>query len=200
MDPTTLAIVGSVGGSLLSASGSVSEGKAALAQAKAQKAAADFQAAQLRVNAGQEQAMGQVESLEQSRQARLMQSRALAVAAASGGGASDNTVTKVIGDLAGEGELARLTAIFNGDEAARGLRNQASATEFEGRQILQAGKTAYKNAKTRALSTLLSGAFSLAGQLPGGAATGAKTAGSGGGLAGGGAPIRSAAPSLGRGR
>ena len=84
-----------------------------------------------------------------------MQSRALAVAGASGAGATDPTVLRLISGIAGEGALAAQTAMFNANEQARGMRNQANSTKFEGKQAKSASKM-------KAISTVLSGAGSAA--------------------------------------
>jgi hypothetical protein len=132
-----------IGGSLLSAFGSIQDGQQ-------QYAAAQYQAKQLQQNAGQTEAAGQRDAENQTRQSLLMQSRALAVAGASGAGAVDPTVLKLISGIAMEGDLAARTAMYNADEQARGMRNQASATVYEGKQARKAGKI-------KALSTVLSG-------------------------------------------
>ena len=155
------------------------QGAALRASAEARKVAADYQAAQLRVNAGQAQAQGQAASVDEMRRSRLIQSRALALAAASGGGASDPTVIHLISNLALEGELARRTQLYNGDERARSLRNQALATEYEGLTNQYAGINAQNAAnasadaistagKWQVASTLVSGAASMAGRFSGG--------------------------------
>ena len=137
-----------IGGSLLSAFGSLTEGRQMYA-------ASQYQAKQMESNAGQAEAAGQRDAINQLRQSELMQSRALAVAGASGAGATDPTVLRLISGIAGEGALAAQTAMFNANEQARGMRNQASATRFEGKQAKSASKI-------KAISTVLSGAGSAA--------------------------------------
>jgi hypothetical protein len=137
-----------VGGSLLSAFGNIQQGNQ-------QYAAAKYQAAQLESNAKQAEAAGQRDMQDQLRQSALLQSRALAVAGASGAGATDPTVLKIISGIAGEGQLAAETALFNANEQARGMRNQGAATMFEGKQVRAASRI-------KALSTVLSGAGNAA--------------------------------------
>jgi hypothetical protein len=145
-----LAAGAAVAGTLLSATGSVLGGKAT-------NKASKVEAAALRRQAGQTRASSQREAIEQRRDADLAQSRALALAAAGGGGASDPTVVDIISDLEGEGEYRALTALFNGEEQARGLEDEALAARKAG-----------KNAKTAGIiggiSTVLTGASSLAGK------------------------------------
>lgn len=99
------------------------------------KAASEFNAAQLDASAKAESAASQRKAEEERRQKRLVQSRARAVGAASGGGID----LELAGDLEEEGEYRALTALWEGEEAAKGRRNQAAATRFEGRQSKKAG-------------------------------------------------------------
>ena len=141
-----MAAAASIGGSLLSAFGSLEKGKE-------QYKAAKYQAAQLQSNANQAEGSGQRDAIAQLRQSDLLQSRALAVAGASGAGAVDPTVLRIISGIAGEGQLAANTAMYNANEAARGMRNQAAAGLYEAKQ-------AKKASMITALSTVLSGAGS----------------------------------------
>lgn len=112
------------------------------------------EAEQLDSMAGQDRASSQRRAVEARRQSRLLQSRALAVAA-SQGGASDPTVVNILANLEGEGEYRALTALYEGEEEARSKEAQAKARRKEaknvkkgalisaGAQILQAGSTMY---------------------------------------------------------
>lgn len=93
--------------------------------------AAAYQSAQLRQAAGQAQAASQVEAQDVQRRADLVASRALAVAAASGGGASDPTVVNTIAGIAQEGAYRKAVALYKGDEEARKLTMQAEASQYE---------------------------------------------------------------------
>lgn len=125
---TALAITGSV----LSGLGQMQAGKAADKNAK-------FQAAQLEQQAGQERASSQRVAIEERRRAAIAASNARAAAAASGGKATDPTVLNIQGALAGQGEYNALTALFEGEERARGLNLQAAGKKFEGKQAKKAG-------------------------------------------------------------
>lgn len=96
---------------------------------------ADFQAAQLRQNAGEAQASSQRAAFDIDRQTQIVNSHALAVAAASGGGASDPTVVNLIARNAGEGAYRKAVALYQGDERARLMNLQATAKEYEGRNV-----------------------------------------------------------------
>lgn len=97
------------------------------------RAAAEFQAAQLRQNAGQAQAAAQRDAFSVDQQSKLVASRALAVAAASGGGASDPTVVSLMAGIAGEGSYRSALALYQGDEKARAMNSAADTAEYEGK-------------------------------------------------------------------
>lgn len=94
--------------------------------------AAEFTAAQMERNAGQARAAAQLEAAEQERQGRLMASRALAVAAGSGAGASDPTVLNIISRNAAETAYRRSVALYQGETRAAGMEDQATATRMQG--------------------------------------------------------------------
>lgn len=131
-------------GTLLSAKGSADSGKAA-------DRAARYRARQLEQNAGQAVAAATMEAQEEERKSALIASRAIAVAAASGAGVLDPTVVRILQGIEAEGALASATQMYNGYEEARGMREQAKATRFEGKAYKRAGRT-------KALSTILGGA------------------------------------------
>jgi len=109
---------------------------------KAGKAAdklAQFKADQLEQKAGQERAVSQRKADSARRTSRYAESRALALAAASGGGASDPTVVNIMAGIAGEGEMAAQSALYEGEERARGSEMAADASRYEGAQAKRAG-------------------------------------------------------------
>lgn len=97
--------------------------------------AAQYQAAQLRQNAGQAMATGQHQAADVARQTQLVTSRALAVAGASGGGASDPGVVSLISRYAQEGAYRGAVALYGGDERARAMNASADAKEYEGKNV-----------------------------------------------------------------
>lgn len=131
----------------------VSIGTQALGQQGAKKAAkadAEFEAQQLESAAGRDRASGQRRAAEERRQARLVES---ALQARSGGGL-DPTIAKLQSDIAGEGEYRALTALYEGEESARGKLASADATRRTGRARGQA-------ADLQSFGTILGGAGSL---------------------------------------
>lgn len=109
-----------------------------------------IRAAQLESDAKQSVAVAQKQGFEQQRQARLLASRALAVAAAGGGSASDPTVANLIGDIKGEGAYRQAVAVYQGE--AQSQKQLAEAANV--RLGVQQAEKAYK---TKQLATLFSG-------------------------------------------
>jgi hypothetical protein len=130
-------------GTLLSAKGEYASG------ANADRAM-KYRARQLEQNAGQVEAEASVAAQEESRKSELIASRAMAVVAASGGGALDPTVVRILQGIDAEGSLATATQLYNGKERARGMRDQAKADRYEGGLHKSAGKK-------RAMSTIMTG-------------------------------------------
>ena len=158
-----------VGGTVMSAAGQIQQGAATEARSKRQADIAEFEARQLDRLAGREKAASQRTAKEERRQSELRESRALAVAAASGAGASDPTVVKILSDLAGEGSYRAALALYEGEERARLTRLQATGKRFEAGELRIAGKEAKRAGKLGALSTLFQGGAGLYGKygIPG---------------------------------
>lgn len=66
------------------------------------------------------------------KRARLLASRAQAVAGASGAGASDPQITDILSDIEAEGEINALNQLFTGDNRAKDLRYQADVARRTG--------------------------------------------------------------------
>lgn len=142
-----------VAGSVLMAGASLYGGSQANAAAKSE-------AAQLDYNAGQQRAASQRQAEEQRRQARLANSRLQAVA---GGGGGDVTAVNLAADLAGEGELRALTALYEGEDRAAGMEAQADARRKAGKAARTAG---YLGAVSSVLSASGEGMFKKYGGMP----------------------------------
>jgi hypothetical protein len=159
---------------------------AAAARANAARRAqeAGFEAEQLRVNAGQEEAAGQIAAREQQRQARLVQSRAIAVAAAGGGSVADPTVVNLLARNAGEGVYRAGLALYQGRERARVLRMQATGKDLEVGADIAGGEAAAqgyilrgKAEATRGYASMFSSASTLFGKYGVGGPSGGATPG-----------------------
>ena len=128
----------------------------AIRQGQQQKLNADYEALQLEKNAKQTEAAGQQAALEKRRQFSIMQSRALAIAGASGAGALDPDVLNIIGGLNMEGERAYGTELYNARSNAGMMTSQAAAARYQGQQAQTAGYV-------RGAATALSGIADAAG-------------------------------------
>lgn len=126
---------------------------AQIQQGKSQQEQLLQQAADREEDAKAAQADAQRESLIERRKAKNLMSRARAVSAASGAGASDPTVTNILADIDTQGEVNALNALYAGDAMARGLRSGARASRNEAAVTRRA-------ASLRAASTALGGATS----------------------------------------
>lgn len=160
-----LPLLTQAGSTIMSAGGDASKGDAALVVGQRKKALADFQATQLETNAGQEIAASQRVAENEVRNTALINSAALARAAASGAGASDPTVINIMARTAGMGAYRANVALYQGEAQARADRIQASALRFQGDTALSDAETAQGASRMTAGATLFSGgakAYSLA--------------------------------------
>ena len=90
------------------------------------------------------------EIAEEERNKEFTYSRALAVAAASGGGTGSAGIVKALSDLNAEGEYRMLSRLFVGQDEAEGLIFRAEAAEREGKAAIDASRI---SAVTSAVST-----------------------------------------------
>lgn len=134
-------------GTAVSAAGTIAAGNAAAKSA-------EFEAKQLDRKADEERAAAQREAMQQRKETDFVQSRAQAVAAASGLGALDETVLDLAGDLEQEGAYRERMIQYSGSERAAGYRDAA-----KGRRV--SGQAARQGAMFSAAGTLLSGASSF---------------------------------------
>lgn len=126
-----------------------------------QAAAFQFKQQQDTVNAGQAIAAGQMDAAEQKRQGQLIQSRAQALAAASGGGAVDPSVVHIISHNAGEIALRANIALYKGEEQARMLRMQAASEGYNASLAIEAGENKAQAYEMAGRSAIFKGASSL---------------------------------------
>jgi len=160
------------GSTLLSMKGYSDAARASKISGQQARVAKQFEAEQLREQAGQVIAVSQRAAMEERRKGRLMASRALAVAAASGAGASDPTVVNLIAGAESEAALRAAYALYEGEDRARQLRIGAAAKNYEGLAAEEAGNqqaSAYKSMRT---ATLIKGGIGLYGKYGGGGPSG----------------------------
>ncbi len=104
------------------------------------KKSGDRDAAQLRREAIARRGEGQHQAEEERRSAEFVKSRALAVAAASGGGVGNVNVLNTLGDIDAEGETRALMRRYSADREALGLEDAASNRQREGRAARSASR------------------------------------------------------------
>lgn len=136
-------------------------------QAAQEQASAERNAQLLERSAGDDRASSQRAADEKRRQSRYMQSRAIALAAASGAGALDPSVIDVVGKVGYEGDLAAQNELYQGESAATNKEYQAKVTRVTGANnatsLNYQGAVAKSAANTAATGTIISGASSLYG-------------------------------------
>jgi len=154
--------------SIVSASGKASAGNAAADVGRQQQAAMQYEADQARINAGQAQASAQRVAAEQRRQGALVQSRAIALAAAGGGSTTDAGVINLIAGNAGEIAYRSAVALYEGEDKARSLREMAKAKEYSGVMAAKSGEDRKKAAMVGAFGDLVKGGASLFSTFGGG--------------------------------
>lgn len=135
--------------------------KAARREAQGRKKAAEFEAVQMEQEAIQAVGTGQRAAMAENQRTRLAESRAIALAAASGAGASDTTVVNLIADIAEEGSYRASVARYEGDERARKLRLGAKTRRFEGELGLAAGEAGARALRAQTTANLVSQAGGL---------------------------------------
>ena len=157
-------MIGQGAQSVLTSYGLKEQGKADRRAAETRMQAAEFEARLMEQRAGQELAVAQRQKFEEQRVAGLVASRAQAVAAASGGGASDTTVVNIISRVKGEGAYRAAVRLYEGESKARMLRLAASAKRYEGATGVIEAAAAQKIGNRMGLFNLITGGGSIAGK------------------------------------
>lgn len=156
LDPSQQSAIGAnTTGGEISAAGQLAGGLSHVEFGMQAQGAAEFQAQQLRQNAGQAQASAQHAAYSVQLQSQYMASRALAVAAGSGGGASDPTVVNLISRNAAEMAYRQQSVLYAGDEKARSDLMSANAKEYEGGGVMRNSLSVAGGAVLGADTTLL---------------------------------------------
>ena len=115
---------------------------------------AKLQSIQDQRDANEAQVAAQVQAGNERRRAKLLRSRALSVAGASGAGVSDPTVTNILSGIDTAGEMNALTALYEGDTTAAALRSGAASK-------LRMSNAYSSVGNLRAAGTLAEGAYSF---------------------------------------
>lgn len=143
--------VAGVAGTLVAAKGAAQAGEE-------QRKAREYEAKQREMQAQESRAAAQRQAFERDRSEKLAQSTLQARAAASGAGATDETVIGLGEDIAGRSEYQKLMEMYTGENRARGLDDAAMGLRMTGAAEAKAGRT-------RATGTLLSGIGSFGESL-----------------------------------
>lgn len=150
-----------IAASVLSIAGNLNAGESAKAAGLQQQAEANNAARQMRVNAGQALAVAQRDAYEERRQGSLVQSRAMALLASSGGSVTDPTAIRLLASNAGETAYRSAVALYKGEDESRQLITQADATETSGKVAAETGRDVQKSYNFRAFGDLINGGSSL---------------------------------------
>lgn len=136
------------GGGILSAGSAHTQGQTASRMATMQAGQLDKYAGQVDEAATEEQAKSQIRAKQARRDAALLQSRIIALAAANGG-VNQKSVMDNLLDVQEKGEYNSLMELYNGSSSAYELRRkadqlrmQAIGTRFEGKQARKTGNLA----------------------------------------------------------
>lgn len=121
-----------VAGAYESYQGYQMSGQASRLAGRRTRVAKEFEAKQLEVAAGQAVAASQRDAIEVQRQTDLVESRARAVAASSGGSLSDPGVVNQIARFSNMGAYQKAVAYYQGRDKERSLLMEAAAKRYEG--------------------------------------------------------------------
>ena len=141
--------------------GGLRAGTLARAQKEREAMAQENEALQLDQNAKTAVAAGQRKALDQKRQTDLIASRALAYAAAGGGGASDRSVVNIISDLKGEGSYRAMIAMYEGEDQAQKLKYQAVLTRSGAENLRTSGRELERASRIKAVGDIVGAASSM---------------------------------------
>lgn len=151
-------------GGFVSASASRDAAKTAELEGRLRRDTEEFRARLFTQQAGQAVAASQRVAGSEQRRAKLAESRALAVAAASGTDASSPGIVKLIADIAGEGAYRSAVALYEGRERSKQLRIEGVSASYAGDSAATAGRLRGAAYRLRAASTVISTAGSMYGR------------------------------------
>lgn len=146
-----------IGSTILSAGSQFARGEAVRTVGRRKRGAAEFEAKQRELSAEEARGGGMRAAQDEVLKTELVNSTALARAAASGAGASDPTVISILARTAGEGAYRQAVALYQGEAAARSELMRAAAARLEGDIGESDAESAQKFANLGGISTALSG-------------------------------------------
>ncbi|HQU17302.1 MAG TPA: hypothetical protein PLO69_14570 [Gammaproteobacteria bacterium] len=128
-------------GTIMSAIGGMVSADTAQKSGSAQRTASYFTAAQQDQAANNVIGAGQRSAENERLKAKLLASRAIALAAAQGGDVGSPGVTNLITDIAGRGAYNAGVALYDAEDQARMLKMGATASRYEGDVAAAGGKS-----------------------------------------------------------
>lgn len=147
-----------IGSTILTAGSQLAKGQAAKTVAARRQVSDEYEAQQLEAEAQQSRSIAMRSAQDQTLSTEMVNSTALARAAASGAGASDPTVMNVIARTAGAGAYRAAVQMYEGEAQARLDTMKAQALRYEGATGVSDANTAATFAGVGAAATALSGA------------------------------------------
>lgn len=117
---------------MIQAAAAAVQGAGTIAGGIGEKQVADAEGRDLSINAGEQLAAGQRGASIAERQTAILRSRQTSAAGGSGAGGADVGVQNIEADTARMGEYDAMSSLYRGESVARGLRYQATMTEFAG--------------------------------------------------------------------
>lgn len=151
----------SLAGGLIELMGQREGARAAKAGGERKQLAAEFNAWNLDRQAGIATAIAQRNAEEEIRQGDVAASRALAVAAASGAGASDPTIAKILADTKGMAAYRASVALYEGDEQARQFRIAGISERLGGVGAVEDANAQVKAYRLKSMGTIARTGVSL---------------------------------------
>lgn len=151
-----------IGSTILSAGGQLAKGYGYQAIGARKKMASEFEAQQLEQQGSIARNVGQQNAYDQQLKTSIVNSLALARAAASGAGASDPTVLHIMAQTAGEGAYRQAQALYEGEAQSRVATMRAAAARYEGNMAESDAASAQSGANFSALATVLDGGMKTA--------------------------------------
>jgi hypothetical protein len=143
----------SLGGTFLQIMAQREAGRIARIRGEQARVSAEFDAFEAERRGGAAIAISERQALEEERQGRLLASRALAVAAASGAGVSDPTMVRVIANAHGEAAYRASVALYEGEAKDRQLRTEAAMGRLSGWEAQAEGAARQEGAVLGMLGT-----------------------------------------------
>jgi len=148
-------------GAALSAANTIAGGNDAAQAGQMKQNEANFEATQDIANAAGETAAAQRQAIDINQKANLLRSSAVANAAASGVNAGTGSALTNQAQIAARGNYQAGMDLWQGQNNATGLQNQAAAKQYSGYMDFLGGQEAQRAAAISAASTIAGGGASL---------------------------------------